>query len=43
MKALNRLLNVIAGTVAGVFIGHSIYVYWEYHTYPGLYTMQSAP
>lgn len=43
MNALNRFLNVLAGSVTGVFIGHSIYVCWEYQTYPGLYAMQSAP
>ena len=27
----------------GAFVGHAIYVYLDYRTYPGLYDMQSAP
>lgn len=27
----------------GVFIGHGIYVLWDFKTHPGLYAMQSVP
>ena len=31
------------GSSVGVLLGHGLYVYWEYHKYPELYEMQSAP
>ena len=40
---LNRILNIIMGSVVGVFIGYGIYSVWDYKTHPGLYAMQSAP
>lgn len=27
----------------GVFVGHGLYIVWDYNTHPGLYAMQSAP
>ena len=43
MKTLNWILNIIIGTVVGFFIGHGIYVFWDYKVHPDLYAMQSAP
>ena len=43
MKTLNRILNIIIGAVVGVFIGHGIYVFWDFKTHPDLYAMRSAP
>ena len=43
MKKLNNILNVIIGAFVGVFIGHGIYVVWNFKTRPVLYAMQSAP
>lgn len=43
LRRFNSLLNVVIYSFIGVFIGHAIYVYWEYRKYPGLYAMQSAP
>lgn len=40
---LNQILNIIIGSVVGVFIGHGLYTVWDYKTHPGLYAMQSAP
>jgi len=40
---VNHVLNTIIGSVVGVFIGHGIYIFWDYKTHPGLYDMQSAP
>ena len=40
---LNSILNIIMGSVVGVFIGYSVYSVWDYKTHPGLYAMQSAP
>ena len=43
LKKLNRLLNIITGAFVGVFIGHGLYVYWDFKAHPDLYAMQSAP
>jgi len=31
------------GSFLGVFVGHSIFVIWNFKTRPELYAMQSAP
>ena len=43
LKKWNNFLNIAAGSTVGVFIGHGLYVFWEYRTCPGLYAMRSAP
>lgn len=43
MKWLNRILNIIIGSLAAVFIGYGIHVYWDYQTHPDMYAIQSAP
>lgn len=43
MKALNQALNILIGAAAGVFLGRSAYVVWNFHRHPGLYAVQSAP
>lgn len=43
MKKANRILNIIMGVSLGTFIGHGIYVFWDFQTHPQLYAMQSAP
>ncbi len=43
MKKLNRILDIILGTFLGVFIGHAIYICWDYKAHPQMYAMQSAP
>lgn len=43
LEKWNNILNVVMGSFAGVFIGHALYVYWEYRKSPALYAMQSAP
>lgn len=42
-KKVNNILTIIMGSSIGVFIGHSIYLFWDYRKYPDLYAMQSAP
>ena len=42
-KKINSILNIIIGSSIGVFIGHGIYVCWDYKTHPDLYAMQAAP
>jgi len=43
LKKWNTNLNIIIGSFIGVFIGLSMYKYFEYKKYPGLYELQSAP
>ena len=43
MKKINNFLNILIGAFVGVFIGHGIYVYYNYKTHPDLYAMNSAP
>ena len=43
MKKLNHILNIIIGTFVGVFIGHGVYVIWNFKTRPEQYAIQSAP
>lgn len=40
---LNTILNYVIGSFIGVFIGHSIYKYFDYTRNPGLYEIQSVP
>ena len=43
LKKLNLILNIIIGVSVGVFIGHGVYVFWDFKTHPDLYAMRSAP
>ena len=43
MKRLHTLLNIMMGAFAGVFLGHSAYVVWQYKTHPQVYALWSAP
>lgn len=43
MKRLDHILNILIGAFLGVFLGHGLWQYWNYHRYPDLYAMQSAP
>lgn len=43
LKKLNHVLNIIVGSFVGIFLGHGIYVFWDYKTHPALYAMESAP
>ena len=43
MKKLNNLLNIIIGAFVGVFLGHGIYVFWDYQTHPEIYASYSVP
>lgn len=43
LKRLNIILNYVIGSFIGVFIGQSIYKYFDYKKHPGLYELQSAP
>ena len=42
-KRISQVLNIVIATAIGVFIGHGIYVYWDFRSHPGLYAMSSAP
>lgn len=43
MEKLNRILNIIIGAFVGVYVGHAIYVIWNFITHPQLYIAYSAP
>lgn len=43
LEKLNYILNIVIGSLIGVFIGQSLYDFWDYRARPGLYAMQSAP
>lgn len=43
LRKINNALNIVIGSFTGVFVGHGIYVLWDYKTHPDLYAMQSAP
>mgnify|MGYP003220898395 CR=1 FL=1 len=43
VKKLYNFLNILMWCVIGAFVGTSIYTYYEYCRYPGLYEMRSAP
>jgi len=42
-EKLHLILNTLMGSMIGVWLGHGLYVLWDYKTHPGLYAMQSAP
>ncbi len=42
-EKINWILNILMGTMVGVWLGHGLYVLWDYKTHPDLYAMQSAP
>lgn len=42
-EKLNRILNIVMGSVAGVFIGYGGYSVWDYKKHVELYAMQSKP
>lgn len=43
MRKFNKVLNIVMSSFSGVFIGYSIYQYFDYKRNPGLYEIQSAP
>lgn len=43
LTKLNNLLNTIMGASVGVFIGHILFAYFDYHNHLDLYAIQSAP
>lgn len=43
LKRANQILNTMIGAFVGVFIGHGIYIFWDFNSHPDLYAMQSAP
>lgn len=41
IKNFYYFLNILIGSSVGVFIGHGIYIFWDYRTHSNLYAMQS--
>lgn len=42
-EKISFYLRLFAGCVFGVFLGNSIYRFYDFKTHPDLYAMQSAP
>ena len=42
LKKLDSILNIVMGSLVGVFLGHWAYTFWDYRTHPALYAMQSV-
>ncbi|MDE7029517.1 MAG: hypothetical protein K2P63_05990 [Lachnospiraceae bacterium] len=42
-KKIHRMLNIIMGSLTGVFLGSGAYRYWHFRKYPEQYVAQSAP
>lgn len=43
MKTFYQILRIVLWSSMGVFIGCSVFTWYDYKTRPGLYAMQSAP
>ena len=43
MKTIYRISGIFMGCVVGVFLGRSIYTYYDYTAHPGVYETWSAP
>lgn len=43
MKKLYRILNIMLWSFISVFVGSSIYKFYNYKSTPDIYAMQSAP
>lgn len=43
LKKINMVLNIIISSFVGVFLGHTIFVCYNYKARPDLYAMQSSP
>lgn len=43
MQKAKQILNILMGSLTGVFIAYGIYVIWNMKIHPEVYAMQSAP
>lgn len=43
MSRIKSVLNTIMNCFLCYFIGHCVFVFWDYKTSPELYALQSAP
>lgn len=43
MKRIHQILNILIGSSLGVFIGRSLYTWYDFKTQPILYALRSAP
>lgn len=43
MRKIYSVLKIMLWSFIGVFVGSSIYKYYDYTSYPDLYAAQSAP
>ena len=43
MKTFYYILRIVLWSSIGVFMGSSVFTWYDYKCHPGLYAMQSAP
>lgn len=43
MKKINSALNILMGSVTGLYLGHVLFVLWNRIAHPGRYAFYSAP
>lgn len=43
MRTLYQILRIVLWSSIGVFMGTSVFTWYDYKSRPGLYAMQSAP
>lgn len=43
LKKINQALNIVIGCFIGVFLGYSIFRFYDFKTHPERYIIQSAP
>lgn len=43
MKTIHKISGIFLWCVVGVFLGKSVYTYYDYTAHPGLYETWSAP
>ena len=43
MVKKNGIFHALIGGLVGAWIGHGIFLWWDYMAHPELYAMQSAP
>ena len=43
LKNINQVLNIVMGSFIGVFLGYSIFRFYDFKTHLESYAVQSAP
>lgn len=43
MRRLNQILTLVMAAFVGAFLGHALFLAWDFHSRPELYASWSAP